>query len=93
MPPHPFLAEGRDAITAVMADVLDPASPGYQGHLRFLPTRANRQPAAANYIRRPGDSTYRALAIDVLRIEDGKVVEITGFAPHLFPAFGLPPTL
>jgi hypothetical protein len=26
----------------------------------------------------------------VLRIEDGKVVEVTAFEPHLFPAFGLP---
>ena len=30
---------------------------------------------------------------DVLRIEDGKVVEVTAFAPELFPAFGLPLTL
>jgi RNA polymerase sigma-70 factor (ECF subfamily) len=26
----------------------------------------------------------------VLRVEDGRIVEITSFEPHLFPAFGLP---
>jgi len=33
------------------------------------------------------------LAVDVLRVEDGKLVEITTFESSLFPAFGLPPTL
>ena len=36
---------------------------------------------------------YRALALDVLRVEEGKVVEIVAFPADLFPAFGLPPTL
>jgi len=65
----------------------------YHGRWRSLPTRANRQPAAAHYVQRPGDSVYRAQVLDVLRVEDGKVAEITAFAPELFPAFGLPPTL
>ena len=76
------------------------------GHLRCLATRANRQPAVANYLRRPGDATYRALALDVLRIEGGQVAEITSFScqplgprfsdaevPDLLPAFGLAQTL
>jgi hypothetical protein len=29
----------------------------------------------------------------VLRIEEGRIAEITAFEPHLFPAFGLPLTL
>jgi len=33
------------------------------------------------------------MALDVLRIEDGLVAEITTFVPELVPAFGLPPTL
>jgi RNA polymerase sigma-70 factor (ECF subfamily) len=60
---------------------------------RALPTAANRQPAAARYVRSPGTAVYRAEAIDVLRIDGGLIVEITSFEPHLFPAFGLPGTL
>ena len=93
MPPHPMWYMGRAAILALTADVFDPASPMYLGHWRSVPTRANRQPAAAHYVQRPGDFAYRAQVLDVLRIEDGKVVEITAFVPNLFPAFGLPLTL
>jgi hypothetical protein len=39
---------------------------------------------------RPGDSTWRALALDVLRIEDGLITEIVVFPPDTFPLFGLP---
>ncbi|HEV8166192.1 MAG TPA: RNA polymerase subunit sigma-70, partial [Actinomycetota bacterium] len=53
----------------------------------------NRQPAAACYLRRPGETEFRAFSIDVLRVEDGKVVELTAFSVDLFPAFGLPATL
>jgi len=60
---------------------------------RALPTAANRQPAAARYVRSPGTARYRAEAIEVLRIDDGLIVEIMAFEPHLFPAFGLPRTL
>ena len=50
-------------------------------------------PAAANYLRAPGDTVFRAFKVDVLRFEGGKVAEITTFDATLFPAFGLPPTL
>ncbi len=93
MPPHPMWFVGRASIVAFSADVFDPASPLYHGHWRSVPTRANRQPAAAHYVQRPGDLVYRAQVLDVLRVEDGKVVEITAFVPDLFPAFGLPLTL
>ena len=76
------------------------------GRMRVLPTRANMQPAAAVYLRRPGDSGYRPLGLNVLRAEHGKVVEIVSFScrplgprfseaevPDLFPAFGLPSSL
>jgi RNA polymerase sigma-70 factor (ECF subfamily) len=55
-------------------------------------TRANRLPAAASYLRQPGDSLFRPFKLDVLRVEDGVVVEITTFGPSRFPAFGLPET-
>jgi RNA polymerase sigma-70 factor (ECF subfamily) len=50
-------------------------------------------PTAASYLRQPGDSEFRAFKFDVLRIEDGRIAEITTFGAGLFPAFGLPPTL
>jgi RNA polymerase sigma-70 factor (ECF subfamily) len=50
-------------------------------------------PTAASYLRRPGDSEFRAFKFDVLRIREGVIAEITTFGPGLFPVFGLPQTL
>ncbi|MET7732447.1 RNA polymerase subunit sigma-70 [Streptomyces sp. NPDC005402] len=94
MPPNPFWFVGRDAIIDFVRVSLDPGSPGFFGHWRSLPTRANGQLAAANYVRRPGTGVYRAQVLDVLRFGDqgqgDRIAEITSFEPHLFPAFGLP---
>jgi RNA polymerase sigma-70 factor, ECF subfamily len=90
MPPHPTWYDGREAILVAHAPAFDP---GF-GQLRALLTAANTQPAAAHYLRRPGDSEYRPLALDVLRIEGGRVAEISTFAsPERFGGFGLPPRL
>ena len=83
---------GRDAFAAALAEILDPAAPGYLGHWRRQPTRANRQPAVAHYLRRPGDTLYRAQVLEVLWVTEGRITEITSFAPGLFPAFDLPAT-
>ena len=96
MPPFPFWFEGREANMTAMAPGFDPASPTTSATGERVAAGANMQPAAAFYLRRPGESEYRAFALDVLRIEDGKVAEITAFIPDRFdpfPAFGLPPTL
>jgi RNA polymerase sigma-70 factor, ECF subfamily len=90
MPPDPALFLGRDTIAAFAREML---GGGAFGVFRLVPTRANRQPAAAKYVRRPGDTEFRAQSLDVLRIEDGLVAEITTFLPGVFPAFGLPATL
>lgn len=63
------------------------------GPMRCVVTRANRQPAVACYVQRPGDDAFRPLALDVLRIEDGLVAEILSFAPPAFAAFDLPETV
>jgi RNA polymerase sigma-70 factor, ECF subfamily len=90
MPPHPTWYAGRAAILVAMRQGFDP---GF-GRLRTLVAAANRQPAAAHYLRRPGESEYRPLALDVLRIEGGCVAEITSFVlPGLFAALRLPPSL
>jgi RNA polymerase sigma-70 factor, ECF subfamily len=91
MPPEPVLVTGREEIVSFWAD--GGFGSDTFGRLRCLLTRANRQPAVAVYVRRAGDSEYRALALEVLRIEDGAVAEITTFEPALFPEFGLPPAL
>ncbi|SFJ31063.1 sigma-70 family RNA polymerase sigma factor [Amycolatopsis sacchari] len=93
MPPNPVWFTGRDAIIRQVGPVFDPGSPRYFGEWRYLPTSANRMPAAAGYVRRPGTAVYRAQLLDVLRVENGHVAEITTFEPHLLPAFGLPLTL
>jgi RNA polymerase sigma-70 factor (ECF subfamily) len=90
MPPQPGVYVGPEAILACWSDGFDVER---FGHMRGVPTRANMQPAVACYLRRPGDSEYRPLALDVLRIEEGALAEIVTFPPDLFPAFGLPATL
>jgi RNA polymerase sigma-70 factor (ECF subfamily) len=90
MPPHPTWYEGREAIIIASRKGFDPEF----GHLRSVVAGANRQPAAAHYLRPPGEKEHHPLALDVLRIEGGRVAEITSFvSPELFPAFGLPPRL
>lgn len=90
MPPNPFWFVGRTAIIDFISQSLDPASPQFFGHWQHIYTRANGQPAAAGYVRRPGTTVFRAQNLDVLRIEHGRIAEITTFEPHLLPAFGLP---
>lgn len=87
MPPEPEVVHGK----AAMAPLLDTAfGPTGLGLWRLVPVGANRQPAAASYLRRPGDDHYRAFKIDVLRVVDGQVAEATVFDASLFDAFGLP---
>ena len=89
MPPHPTWYEGREAVAAFLAGVA--FRPGSGAH-RFVPTRANRQPAFGVY--RGEGAEARPFAINVVTIESGLVAEMHFFKyPELFPAFGLPTTL
>lgn len=90
MPPNPFCFEGHAAIAPLLERAFGAER---DGDWRLVPTHANRMPTAASYLRRPGDSAFRAFKLDVLRIEDGMIAEITTFGTGLFPSFGLPPTL
>ena len=49
--------DGHQAVAAFFHELFGADNPG---EWRLLPTRANGQPAAANYLRRCGDDTYRA---------------------------------
>jgi RNA polymerase sigma-70 factor (ECF subfamily) len=83
-PPRPVWYDGLDAFRRASDKH---AAPGE--HL-FVPAAANTQPAFAIYLRAPGDSRYRALALAVVRVEDGRVVEVVHWdRPELFEAFGL----
>jgi RNA polymerase sigma-70 factor, ECF subfamily len=90
MPPEPGLFVGRKK-------VLEYWAPGFDvegfGRMTGIVTRASMQPAVACYRQKPGESEYRALALDVMRIENGAIAEITTFPAELFPALGLPEVL
>ncbi len=89
MPPHPTWYEGREAVAAFLADVA--FAPGSEAH-RFVPTRANRQPAFGVY--RGDGADARPFAIHVVADQSGLVADMDFFIyPELFPAFGLPATL
>jgi RNA polymerase sigma-70 factor, ECF subfamily len=91
MPPEPGLFEGAKTIV----DSWRQFGLGTEefGRFRCLVTRANRQPAVANYRRLPGDREFLPKYLDVLVIEDGLITEILAF-PFTNPAaYGLPPKL
>ena len=94
MPPFPTWFQGREEIANAFALSTNPDLPTYVGQLRTVATAANRQPAVAAYVRKPGDSEFRALGLDILRLEGNLVIEITRYVrADIFPAFGLPATL
>ena len=79
--------DGRDAITPDFMEGMNAL-----GEFRSVAVGANCQPAVAHYLRRWGDTEFRAFTLVVLEIRDGALLEMTAFArPELFAAFGLPP--
>jgi RNA polymerase sigma-70 factor (TIGR02960 family) len=90
MPPNLTTYDGIDAVARLLAQAFGPER---DGDWRLVPRWANRMPTAASYLRRPGDTEFRAFKLDVLRIEHGKIAEITTLGVSMFSAFGLAPTL
>jgi RNA polymerase sigma-70 factor, ECF subfamily len=93
MPPAPESWVGRDKI--VQAWVEGGFGQDWFGDMRSVPTRVNRQPAVAVYHRKPDETTFRPLALDVLRLEEGRVAEIIVFSLDrpLVEALDLPASL
>jgi len=90
MPPAPLWFDGRASIERMLQ--LYP--PRWRGReLKMLPVGANRQPAAAAYLRLQGEREYRFSGVHLLRVVNGQLVEITTFSPELCRGFGLPATL
>ncbi len=84
-PPRPVWYDGLAAFRRASDKH---AAPGE--HL-FVPAAANLQPAFGIYLRPPGERHYRPLALAVLRVGEGRVVEVILWdRPELFNAFGLP---
>jgi RNA polymerase sigma-70 factor (ECF subfamily) len=93
MPPLPESWVGREKIVAAWVE--GGFGQSWFGDLRSLRTRVNRQPAVAVYHRKPGETAFHPLALDVLRLEEGRVADVIVFSldPPLVEALGLPPTL
>jgi RNA polymerase sigma-70 factor (ECF subfamily) len=90
MPPAPYCFEGH----AQLATLLERAfGAEREGDWRLLPTGVNLMPAAASYLRRPGDTVFRPFKLDVLRVEGDRIAEITTFGWSWFPALNLPDAL
>jgi RNA polymerase sigma-70 factor (ECF subfamily) len=91
MPPFSLWLSGRDDIFTWWWG----PGIGCQGS-RVLPAgRANGSPAFAQYKPSETGSGFDPWALQVLEIEDGRIVELTFFldTARLFPLFGLPPRL
>ena len=64
------------------------------GQWRLLPVMANRQPGAAGYLRRPGETAFSPFVLTVLRYEHGRLTDMAAFEqPSMFTVFGLPDRL
>jgi hypothetical protein len=74
MPPDFGATEGREAMFKLSIE--EEFGSERFGRVRCVVTHSALQPTVAAYLRRPGDSTWRAMALDVLRIEDGLITEI-----------------
>lgn len=87
-PGIPLWSDSRDAFIEASREHALP------GDYRLVATSANLQPAVAIYRRAPDDRVFRLVALELLRIQDGKITEIVDFDPRgLTPAFGVDETL
>jgi RNA polymerase sigma-70 factor (ECF subfamily) len=92
MPPEAEWQVGAEAIVAAWVE--GGFGSASFGRFRCVATRVNRQPAVACYVRRPGETEFRPLALDVLRIEEGTIAEVIAFPLEPFlAALDLPPTI
>jgi RNA polymerase sigma-70 factor (TIGR02960 family) len=90
MPPLGRLYDGRESMAPLLEAAFGDES---EGEWRLIRADCNRMPAAVSYLRRPGDSEFRVFKVDVIRIQDGKVREVTTFDASLREALGVPEVL
>jgi RNA polymerase sigma-70 factor (ECF subfamily) len=90
MPPAPMCFDG---VVEVGSLITRDFGPDRVGDWLIVATSVNRMPAAASYLRRPGDTVFRAFKLDVLRVDGDEIAEITTFGYAMLAALGLPPIL
>ncbi len=86
MPPAALWFDGLPAVRMLFANY--PMT--FHGEHRLVPIGANRQLAAAGYMRPHGAPDFTFSGIHVLRVEGGKIAEITSFSAALCRRFELP---
>ena len=92
MPPAPTAFIGNAAIVRSWVEGGFGAPPF--DDFKCIVTAANGMPAVANYVRRPDANHHEAFAVDVLRMVDGRIAEVTAFEiADLLDAFALPRTI
>jgi RNA polymerase sigma-70 factor (ECF subfamily) len=90
MPPVAQWFAGRDHIGRFLATVL----PQWPTQYRLVPLRANGTAAVAVYRQSTVGGPHDAAALTLVRVRDGRIVELIRFAtPYLFRSFGLPEQL
>ena len=91
MPPEPFqVSGGREIVESWKEGGL--GTEEYRDWIGRI-VYANRQPAVAWYLKKPGDAEHKAFALDVLRIEGGEITQVLAFPGAVLSAFGLPETV
>jgi RNA polymerase sigma-70 factor (ECF subfamily) len=87
-PAIPVWSNSRDAFIEATRGLVPP------GEVRLVPASANLQPAVAIYLRSPAEPAFRLVALELLRIDAGRVVEIIDYDASQLPVeFGLNHTL
>jgi RNA polymerase sigma-70 factor (TIGR02960 family) len=90
MPPEPHEYQGHEAIRRFYAN----AFARREAPHRLVATRANFQPAFAQYVKDPHTEVGRVLGLLVLTLDGDRISHITRFAPNTaLPHFGLPRTI
>ncbi len=92
MPPYSLWFDSRASIIRALSLSMDPASPHCIGRFRMQPVRANRQPAVAGYLRRPGKHEHHWFGVTLLTIEDGLITGMAAFESATAAAWDLPET-
>jgi RNA polymerase sigma-70 factor (ECF subfamily) len=86
MPPAALWFQGRAAVE----DLLHRFPMGFHGDHRMVAVGANRQLAAAGYLRAHGGADFQLASVHLLRAEGEQIAEITTFSAALCGGFGLP---
>jgi RNA polymerase sigma-70 factor, ECF subfamily len=84
---EPAWYSGRETLIEAWQPIF--RGPG-QAEFHCVLTAANGDPAIATYVRAPGSGPYRAFGLNVLRIVDGQVAELTCFGIGTYRYFDLP---